>query len=50
MADISMCSGKGCKQKERCYRFTATKGMMQSFFGTPPMETDTECEYFWDNN
>ena len=44
-----MCNGKGCELKDRCYRYTATKGLMQSFFGVPPMKSQTECEYYWGN-
>lgn len=33
MADITMCSGKECKAKEYCYRFTATPcSFMQAYF------------------
>ena len=49
MADISMCSGKGCELKDRCYRFTAKQSYMQSFFGTPPRTEIDKCTYFWDN-
>ena len=47
MADISMCEGKGCDLKDKCYRHTANKGMRQSFFMTEPNTTPTECEYYW---
>lgn len=53
MADITMCSGKGCPLKEKCYRFTAVESdYRQSYFVTPPVEKDKEkaqCAYFWDN-
>ncbi len=50
MTDISKCSGKGCEQKEKCYRFTAIDdGLWQSYFTEPPIK-DGECEYFWANN
>jgi Lar family restriction alleviation protein len=29
--DITMCYGKNCKKKEKCYRFTAIPDQMQSF-------------------
>lgn len=55
MADISKCSGDGCKDKERCYRYTAPDGFWQSYFKTPPIDHNGECGYFWrdhkaDNN
>jgi len=51
MADISMCSGKGCELKETCYRFKATPNKnRQSFFGASPNSTPTECEYYWKIN
>ena len=47
MADISMCKGDDCPQKERCYRFLAKQAKrMQSFFRRPPRKNG-ECEYFW---
>jgi len=46
MADITMCSGKGCKIKDMCYRYTAPKGMRQSYFFKPPIK-DNKCEMFW---
>lgn len=50
MPDISMCSGKGCDLKEKCYRFTAKPSMWQTyFFGTPNTKPD-ECDHFWDNS
>jgi len=36
MADISMCNGKDCPIKEKCYRFTAPKGIRQSYFLETP--------------
>ena len=49
MADISMCSGKGCNKVNSCYRYTAKKSSYQSFFAEPPINEDGECEDFWDN-
>ena len=43
--DISMCPGTGCKVKETCYRYTATPGMRQSYFITPPLNEDDTCDY-----
>lgn len=48
MADISMCSGKECDLKEKCYRYTAPKSMyMQSYFSNPPKDEKGDCDYFW---
>lgn len=48
MADITMCSGRGCKQRNSCYRFTATAcEFRQSYFAQVPMEKNGVCDYFW---
>jgi len=49
MSDISMCSGTGCELKKSCYRFTAEKGMRQSYFSKPPILPTNECFYYWNN-
>jgi hypothetical protein len=51
MPDISMCSGIGCQQREKCYRHTAKPNeFRQSYFTNPPLQKDTqECDYFWNN-
>ena len=49
MADITMCSGKGCDLKDKCYRFTAPKSeFRQSYFCEPPIK-DGKCDMYWDN-
>jgi len=49
MADITMCNGEGCKQKDKCYRHTAKPcELRQSYFAEPPKTSPTECEYYWD--
>lgn len=49
MADITMCHGEGCPQKESCYRYLATPNeYWQSYFTNPPIEADGNCEYFWE--
>ena len=48
MADITKCSGEGCKKKESCYRFTAPSSDLQTMFVTPPLDKDGECEYYWE--
>jgi len=51
MADITMCSGKGCRVKDKCYRFTAKKSeFWQSYFLNPPLEVKNDvlaCRMFW---
>jgi hypothetical protein len=50
MADITMCSGRGCptKKKKECYRYTAPKGMWQSYFMAVPYDKEKKtCEYYW---
>ena len=48
MSDISKCSGKGCKLKTMCHRFTAKAGEWQSYLATPPhTDKGKKCEMFW---
>ena len=50
MADITMCSGEGCKPKETCYRYKAIPNeYRQSYFTQPPIVNNT-CEYYLNNN
>jgi hypothetical protein len=43
MADITMCGGKDCPLKEKCYRFTAPKSKYgQSYFFEAPGETEDD--------
>ena len=50
MADITMCKGEGCLDKDKCYRYTAPKSeYWQSMFVTAPIK-DGKCEYFWNND
>lgn len=46
MADISMCAGKGCKRKDKCYRHTAKANEHWQSYIAPEPEG---CEHFWDN-
>jgi hypothetical protein len=48
MSDITMCSGLGCDLKHECYRHTANKPYLQSFFIIPPIK-DGDCDMFWSN-
>jgi hypothetical protein len=46
MADITMCSGKGCPKKATCYRFNATPNeWRQSYFLTEPNDGAVCAEY-----
>ncbi len=44
--DITMCLGRGCPIKKACYRYTAKRDQMQSYFVTPPFQGD-KCEMYW---
>ena len=46
MADITKCMGTNCPMKESCYRYTATDGMMQSYFMNVPLKKN-ECDMYW---
>lgn len=54
MADITMCSGVGCRVKDKCYRFTANKSeFWQSYFTEPPLKVEDDvlvCDMFWGEN
>jgi hypothetical protein len=49
MPDITMCQGRHCKRRDKCYRHTAEPSkFMQVYFATAPVDTATgTCEYFW---
>lgn len=50
MTDITKCSGEGCPVKEKCYRFTAVPGIVQSMFRKPPFEIKHgkfTCTMYW---
>lgn len=49
MPDISMCDGKNCPVRDKCYRFTATPTPRRQTFATYPRKPDGSCEAFWDN-
>jgi len=46
MPDITMCHGKECPMKEKCYRYMALANKYQSFFMNTP-HVDGACESFW---
>jgi len=52
--DITMCSGVGCRVKDKCYRFTAKRcEYMQSQFTNPPLKVENDilkCDMFWGEN
>jgi hypothetical protein len=51
MADITMCSGKGCNRSDKCYRHTAPYNEhWQSTFVKPPINDDGSCDSYWDNS
>jgi len=52
MADISMCNGKDCKNKAKCYRYTAPPNeYWQAYAMYDLLRIESEgCEYFVDNS
>lgn len=48
MPDITMCTGEGCVQRTKCYRFCAIPDGFQSYFAIAPHDND-ECVHFWPN-
>jgi len=48
MADITMCVGTNCPQKESCYRYTApVSDFRQSWFCECPLKSDGKCDMYW---
>ena len=48
MADITMCTGKGCNLREDCYRYRADPDPHgQSWFATVVYDDPDSCEQFW---
>lgn len=50
MADISMCNGKKCKVKHKCYRYLAEADKFyQSYaeFDKEPVKEEKDCKNFW---
>ena len=52
MADITMCTGRDCPLKYRCYRAMAqSHELYQSYFTITPYDAEKEsCEHFLDLN
>lgn len=52
MSDISMCYAKNCKDKNKCYRFTAIPDKYWQSYMDPSDKEEKDrkkCSYFWDN-
>lgn len=50
MADITMCTGENCCLKSECFRNTCIPNEhRQSYFDTPPITPDGNCNYFISN-
>lgn len=50
MPDITMCSGKDCPFRDKCYRYTAEPDeYWQAYFSEPPIK-DGKCDYYWGEN
>lgn len=49
MPDITMCEGKKCPLREKCYRYKANSNELgQSYFMDEPYnKKKKECKYFW---
>jgi hypothetical protein len=51
MIDITICSGKNCPVREKCYRYTAPPNeYWQSFFIEPPIKIEDGkmiCDHYW---
>lgn len=50
MADITKCTNKNCKIKEKCYRYTAKDSYWQSyanFNNDKVIKNKKECEHFY---
>lgn len=45
--DISMCLSDECDKANRCFRKTAVRSEIQSYF--KPSVISKDCIYFWDN-
>lgn len=49
MADITMCYGKECRLKEKCYRYKAPANKhRQAYFTEAPFDKlNNNCSHFW---
>jgi hypothetical protein len=49
MADISMCGGTNCPQKQDCYRYRAQSDGEDQTFASFDKQKDTaeNCQFFW---
>jgi len=51
--DITMCKANDCPIKDKCKRYTAKAGLMQSYFLDTPfkiVDNVFTCEMFYNNN
>lgn len=46
MADISMCEGRNCKQRNECYRYTAVPDKLQSYVEFDKIKEKDSCNGF----
>ena len=47
--DITLCPGRDCPVRARCYRFRAVPAGRQAWFGTTPYDhARGTCDSFWD--
>jgi len=48
MVDISMCTGRGCNDKNTCFRYLAFPDEYQSYIMIDTRDMDREkCEMYW---
>ena len=49
MVDISLCEGKDCPLKNKCYRFMSPRINHANswLFGIPYDPINRECDFFW---
>lgn len=49
--DICHCTGQGCPNKDSCGRVHEGEGgMLWSWFATPPVDSEGNCDHYWDKN
>lgn len=47
MTDITSCTGEQCPIRDKCYRYTAVRSCVQSYFMDVPYDYEkNSCEYY----
>ena len=47
MPDITMCRGKSCDCREKCYRYMAVPFRFWQAYFVGPKKKGENCEHFW---